>query len=488
MPQALLIAVVVAVNASPVVAPKPKPVSKFEKTTIEGWTVYVSRAALRDNRDETSRALDHLANQLFQITLSLPAEAVEKLRQVPIWLANGEKKLGVAFHPNRSWLTSRGYAPPPPRSLIGIVSGRHYLRGSVRQPWLALHELSHGYDWFVLGRKKTYGSNAAAYKRAMKSGKYDSALHWNGRRRKPYHATNKMEFFAETSEAFFGTNDIFPFVRAELRDHDPATFRMLAELWKVDLKKQKRREQELVKLLSSQPLITGLKEGKSRAEEPSAVKFTPTKQYHTKRIEGWTVRVHPQLASNKKATALTLRLLRRDLHYVKRYVPAAAVSRLQKTVVWVEQNNPNTPYAAYHSSRNWLKRHGDNPEKAHGVEIGNAAKYRRWFPLQPSLLVHLLAYGYLDRELGTDNREVAAALKQARNSGRYDSVLRFDGRRVRHPALSNIYEFFAEMSETLFGTNDHFPFLRYELKEQDPKLHALFQRLWNRPAGKTSQR
>ena len=30
-----------------------------------------------------------------------------------------------------------------------------------------------------------------------------------------------MEYFAEASEAYFGTNDFFPFVRIELRRHDP---------------------------------------------------------------------------------------------------------------------------------------------------------------------------------------------------------------------------------------------------------------------------
>ena len=33
----------------------------------------------------------------------------------------------------------------------------------------------------------------------------------------------KPLYYAETSEAFFGTNDFYPYVRSELRRHDPGT-------------------------------------------------------------------------------------------------------------------------------------------------------------------------------------------------------------------------------------------------------------------------
>ena len=42
---------------------------------------------------------------------------------------------------------------------------------------------------------------------------------------------NDQEYFAELSEAFFGTNDFYPFVRAELREHDAEAYRAVKELW-----------------------------------------------------------------------------------------------------------------------------------------------------------------------------------------------------------------------------------------------------------------
>lgn len=52
---------------------------------------------------------------------------------------------------------------------------------------------------------------------------------------------NAKEYFAEMTEAFFGTNDFYPFVRAELQEHDAAMFELLCEVWGV--KETRKRKQ-----------------------------------------------------------------------------------------------------------------------------------------------------------------------------------------------------------------------------------------------------
>jgi hypothetical protein len=42
-----------------------------------------------------------------------------------------------------------------------------------------------------------------------------------------------MEYFAETTEAYFSRNDFFPFNSKELQKHDPEMFDLLTELWGV---------------------------------------------------------------------------------------------------------------------------------------------------------------------------------------------------------------------------------------------------------------
>jgi hypothetical protein len=50
---------------------------------------------------------------------------------------------------------------------------------------------------------------------------------------------------------------------------------------------------------------------------------------------------------------------------------------------------------------------------------------------------------------------------------------------VRHYALTNAKEFFAEFTETFFGVNDFFPFNRAELKINEPEIHALMVEIWS---------
>ena len=40
-----------------------------------------------------------------------------------------------------------------------------------------------------------------------------------------------MEYFAESTEAYLGVNDFYPFVRAELKQHDPDMYELMTEIW-----------------------------------------------------------------------------------------------------------------------------------------------------------------------------------------------------------------------------------------------------------------
>jgi hypothetical protein len=48
-------------------------------------------------------------------------------------------------------------------------------------------------------------------------------------------------------------------------------------------------------------------------------------------------------------------------------------------------------------------------------------------------------------------------------------------------ALTNAKEYFAELSESYFGTNDFFPFHRGELQVHDPEMAAILAKVWRMP-------
>jgi hypothetical protein len=80
--------------------------------------------------------------------------------------------------------------------------------------------------------------------------------------------------------------------------------------------------------------------------------------------------------------------------------------------------------------------------------------------------------------LGYDNADIKAAYKAAKESGKYEKVLYFNGQSKKHYAMNNDQEYFAESTEAFFGTNDFYPFVRPELKEFDPQMYGVVKRVW----------
>ncbi len=99
----------------------------------------------------------------------------------------------------------------------------------IKHPAVILHELAHAYHHQVLGFDEP--RIRAAYENAMKAGIYDEVLLYTGKKVRAYAANNPMEYFAEGTEAYFYRNDFYPFVRAELKEHDPVLHNLLEEIW-----------------------------------------------------------------------------------------------------------------------------------------------------------------------------------------------------------------------------------------------------------------
>ncbi len=69
------------------------------------------------------------------------------------------------------------------------------------------------------------------YDAASDSGTYEDIGLFTGASPGHYGMTNHKEYFAESTEACFCRNDFYPFVRAELQQHDPVMHDPLVEIW-----------------------------------------------------------------------------------------------------------------------------------------------------------------------------------------------------------------------------------------------------------------
>lgn len=215
--------------------------------------------------------------------------------------------------------------------------------------------------------------------------------------------------------------------------------------------------------------------GTALANEPA---FTPTSQYHRLEMQGWTVLVNPELDNHPKLRDDTLELLGDHLYRITRKIHQPALNHLREQKVWVEYEMPKTACMCYHLSRDWLGPNGYNPEKEGSIEVGNAKAFLKWTQDQPWMVLHELAHGYHHQVLGYGHVGVRSAWEAKAKQGDYDEVFDINGRTRKHYALTNDTEYFAETTESFFGTNDFHPFVRGELMRVDPKGAKLMKETW----------
>lgn len=210
-----------------------EPTSNYEVRELNGWKVYLNSRFEMTEPEMCAETLLLLRHQLYQIERMVPAAAVKQIRSIPVWIELNEPHHPcMCYHPDPQWLREHDMNPEKARC-IEIANARNFLSWTKQQPWMVFHELAHGYHHQFVDGGYDNQELAEALKQAREEKLYDEVLHINGRTERHYALTNQMEYFAEQSEACFGTNDFYPFVRSELQKHDPRMFALVKKLWGV---------------------------------------------------------------------------------------------------------------------------------------------------------------------------------------------------------------------------------------------------------------
>ena len=202
----------------------------YRSTEIQGWQVIVNREFLSRDPELVRRGLALLDAKLADIDRVVPVYALRRLKAVPFWVEDGiPGQKGMAYHWSADWLRDNGYNPAKARA-VEIFDLRQFIEWEPTQPWFVLHELAHAHHDRALGLD--YPELIAAYERAKGAGLYASVKRNNGATGPAYALTNKQEYFAELTEAYFGLNDFFPFNRDELRAYDAPGLEMVEKAWR----------------------------------------------------------------------------------------------------------------------------------------------------------------------------------------------------------------------------------------------------------------
>ena len=208
------------------------PTTGYIVREIEGWKVLVNKELLSDHAGLAEEVLKLLNHQLYQIARIVPDEALKEIRNVPIWVEyKAPRHQCMCYHPSEQWLRNNGFNPDKARS-VEIANSENFLKWTLDQPWMVMHELAHSYHHRVMGYD--HADIREAYNKAIESKQYESVQHISGKSKRAYALNNDQEYFAECTEAIFGTNDFYPFVRSELKQHDQQMYELLGKLWRIE--------------------------------------------------------------------------------------------------------------------------------------------------------------------------------------------------------------------------------------------------------------
>ncbi len=225
----------------------------------------------------------------------------------------------------------------------------------------------------------------------------------------------------------------------------------------------------------------------SAAEKPAL----PT-AHTTRNIEGWNVRVDDRLLEGDAAERgeRALKLLTARLVAITIVVPEPALAKLRAVTIELDRDYGSLAAMQYHPGAEWLKNNGYSPDLVKCVHIPEVGSFLSPFEnhRMPWVVLHELAHAYHDQVLGFDEPRVTQAWKKFCDSGKYKSVLTSPGHLREHYGLNNPKEFFAEMTESYFGSNDFYPFVAGDLKQAEPEIFALMAEIWGPLPGSAKKR
>ena len=212
------------------------------------------------------------------------------------------------------------------------------------------------------------------------------------------------------------------------------------------------------------------------------------KKHTTRDVEGWTVRVDDRLLSGKHQAKgeRAIKLLSARLVAIDVVMPETSLKKLRRIVIQLDLDHGELTAMQYHPSQGWLKRNGYDEALGKCVHIPSVDSFLSPYEnhRMPWAVLHELAHAYHDQFLGFDNARIKAVWDKFKENESYQSVLTSPGHRREHYALTNPKEFFAEMTECYFGSNDFYPFVAGELKQDEPEVFALMQEMWGKLPGR----
>jgi hypothetical protein len=209
----------------------------YDYRTLRQWNIGFERVDWNGLDDVLSAVLALKLKELEQV---LPLAPLADLRAAVSIIADyttSDFAAVAVYHwvGAQPWLRAHG-EPEHKAGTINILQAADFIslvQDVDRYPAALLHEVAHAYhDRFAPGGVNNAVINAA-YRDAVASGIYEQVLNVTGVIHQANAINNAMEYFANTTTAYFLRNDDWPEDREELARTDPAGYEMIRQVWNV---------------------------------------------------------------------------------------------------------------------------------------------------------------------------------------------------------------------------------------------------------------
>jgi hypothetical protein len=204
---------------------------------IKQWTVGFEKVTWGGLDDRLSKVLDAKLQEIEEV---LPPGPLAKLRSTVTIMADHttpDFPSVAVYHwvGAEPWLREHG-EPTSKAGSINILQTAAFINlveDISRYPAALLHEAAHAYHDRFVPRGRDNEIISAAYQGAVASGIYEHVLNVTGVMHQANAISNQMEYFANTTTAYFLRNDDWPEDRDELARTDPLGFQMIRRTWNV---------------------------------------------------------------------------------------------------------------------------------------------------------------------------------------------------------------------------------------------------------------
>jgi hypothetical protein len=209
--------------------------------------------------------------------------------------------------------------------------------------------------------------------------------------------------------------------------------------------------------------------------------------FQTRMVQGWDIEIESGLLQTEPGIADgVLAELDQRLQEIVQLLPSKRVEELRRVPIFVLAHDGDR-VAVYVTGAGPASEEGSShppdAELVGGVEIGNAAEFRRYLHDVPSRLLHELAHAYHAQIQGFDAPAITKAFQHAVSTGLYQSVPGQNGQLTKSYALTNEREYFALLTQAYYERSGYYPYTRDQLREYDPAGYDVVRSAWEDRAG-----